>query len=358
MKKLATVDPALELLTIDPLVDPSWDEAVLEHDDATIFHSSAWAKVLAKTYGHRPTYFRCCRDGKTEALVPLMEVNSRFTGRRGVCLPFSDFCGPLLFPGADEPALDHHLAAIAVEREWKHLELRFDRSTDSSATLSEATFVAHQLELQGTREEIESGFASSVRRALRKALQSGVTTRVSNSWEAMEVFHRLHLNTRRRHGVPPQPLAFFQNIQREVLDAGHGFVVIAEDGARPVAAAVFLHFGSTGLYKFGASDQSAWQLRPNNLVMAEGIFALAERGVRTLHFGRTDPGQGGLRRFKRQWGAKEFPLSYRKFEPMSGQWLPIGKNQTKSAEWIHTVFRQLPGAVNRVLGRLLYPHLD
>ena len=66
------------------------------------------------------------------------------------------------------------------------------------------------------------------RRALRKAGHSGVTTRISTSWDAMLVFHRLHLATRRRHGVPPQPLAFFRNIQREILASGHGFIVIAE----------------------------------------------------------------------------------------------------------------------------------
>ena len=30
-------------------------------------------------------------------LIPLMEIRSSFTGRRGVCLPFSDSCEPLIF---------------------------------------------------------------------------------------------------------------------------------------------------------------------------------------------------------------------------------------------------------------------
>ena len=151
----------------------------------------------------------------------------------------------------------------------------------------DATFIAHRLELRGTREELRAGFSASARRALRKAAQNGVTVRVSDSWQAMELFYRLHLRTRQRHGVPPQPRSFFRNIQSEILAEGHGFVVIAEHGGRPVAAAVFLHFGTTGLYKFGASDQGSWHMRPNNPVMAEGIFTLAERGIRRLHFGRT-----------------------------------------------------------------------
>lgn len=349
---------SLALQLVDPLLDPGWDEAVLDHRDAGIFHSSAWARVLAGTYGHRPYYLRCRRAGRTEALVPLMEVRSRLTGCRGVCVPFADSCGPLLFPGADEAALDRSLAAMAVERGWKYLELRPDQCDDSTPVSPDPTFIAHQLDLRGTREELRAGFSASARRALRKAAQNGVTVRVSDSSEAMELFYRLHLRTRQRHGVPPQPRSFFRNIRSEIFAEGHGFVVIAEHGGCPVAAAVFLHFGTTGLYKFGASDEDSWHLRPNNPVMVEGIFTLAGRGIRRLHFGRTDPGQAGLRRFKRQWGATESPLCYRKFEPLSGQWLPIRSHSPRGAEWTHAVCRRLPGPGNRALGRLLYPHLD
>src|SRR4029077_12922920 len=98
--KGSTVPQAIEVKTLDPLSDPDWDHAVLSHPDCDFFHSAAWAKVLRKTYRHQPTYLHFSRQGKLVALVPMMEVRSFLTGCRGVCLPFSDFCEPLMFDTA------------------------------------------------------------------------------------------------------------------------------------------------------------------------------------------------------------------------------------------------------------------
>ena len=47
---------------------------------------NAAARVLARTYGHRPHYLACHQEGRLTALIPVMEVCSVFTGRRGVCV--------------------------------------------------------------------------------------------------------------------------------------------------------------------------------------------------------------------------------------------------------------------------------
>ena len=91
----------LDITLIDPLSGSGWDDLLSTHPDTTIFHTSAWARVLARTYGHQPFYLHFTRSGRSAALLPLMEVASRFTGSRGVCLPFSDFCAPLLFGDAE-----------------------------------------------------------------------------------------------------------------------------------------------------------------------------------------------------------------------------------------------------------------
>ena len=90
-------EESLEMRILDPIHNPGWDHVVALHRDAGCFHTSAWAKVLHQTYNHRPFYLRFSRGRRLAALVPLMEVRSPFTGRRGVCLPFSDVCEPLIF---------------------------------------------------------------------------------------------------------------------------------------------------------------------------------------------------------------------------------------------------------------------
>ncbi|MDQ2919055.1 MAG: hypothetical protein M3R10_04170, partial [Verrucomicrobiota bacterium] len=86
------ISSVLEHTVIDPRSDRSWDDSIAKHSEATIFHTSAWANVLCDTYRHTPLYFRFSADSQIKALLPLMEVASPFTGRRGVSLPFSDFC--------------------------------------------------------------------------------------------------------------------------------------------------------------------------------------------------------------------------------------------------------------------------
>src|SRR6266481_5067173 len=67
---------SLSASLMNPLVDREWDDAISAHPDATIFHSTAWARVLVDTYGHRPCYAKISLNGKLQALVPIMEVKS------------------------------------------------------------------------------------------------------------------------------------------------------------------------------------------------------------------------------------------------------------------------------------------
>ncbi len=92
-----TTSKSLQMRILDPVHDPGWDAVVALHRDAGCFHTSAWAKVLHQTYNHQPFYLQFSRGRRLAALIPLMEVRSLFTGRRGVCLPFSDACEPLIF---------------------------------------------------------------------------------------------------------------------------------------------------------------------------------------------------------------------------------------------------------------------
>src|SRR5207247_7210974 len=84
-----TTSKSLQMRILDPVHDPGWDHVVALHRDAGCFHTSAWAKVLHQTYNHQPFYLQFSRGRRLAALTPLMEVRSPFTGRRGVCLPFS-----------------------------------------------------------------------------------------------------------------------------------------------------------------------------------------------------------------------------------------------------------------------------
>jgi len=345
---------SLNGILLNPLLDGKWDDAVSMHRDATVFHSTAWARVLLDTYGHRPCYIQMSLNDSLFALIPMMEVQSALTNSRGICLPFSDYCAPLTFSSFRHELVAQKLQQIARERRWSYFELRSHSIVPNDVPASES-YYGHFLDLRIGPEALISNFSSSVQRAVRKAQRSGLSVSIQTGPEAMAQFYKLHVRTRRRHGAPPQPRSFFINVQRHLISAGFGFIVLVECQRVPIAAAMFLKLGRHAVYKFGASDERVQALRGNNLAMFEGIKYLAEEGAETLHFGRTDKENEGLRRFKLSWGATEEEIRYACFEMASGSW----KHSRESRSIFHKrIFRALPASLNRLAGAIIYPHLD
>ena len=343
-----------EVNVVDPASDPDWDGLVASHPGCSFFHSAAWAKVLCNTYGHKPISLLLSKNGEPVGLVPLLEVSSPFSGRRGVCLPFTDLCDPLFFGGCDSSIVLGPLCELARNRDWKHFEIRGGSASAPRATPS-MTFHGHTLDLRSGPEALFAGFAGSVRRAIRKAQLCDLDVQVSQSQEAILDFYRIHTRTRRRHGLPPQPISFFNNIYDLIIKPGSGFVVLASRGKRAVAGAVFFHKGNKAIYKFGASDERLQHLRPNNLVLWEAISVLARQGFERLHFGRTSLGNDGLRRFKLSWGTAEETINYFRFDTKSNECIVACDHVSG---FHNTVFARLPLALNRLMGAMIYPHLD
>jgi Acetyltransferase (GNAT) domain len=346
----------LAVQIVDPLADPSWDQEVKSNSMSSVFHTTAWAKVLIKTYRHRPFYLHFCRGTETVALVPMMEVASFFTGRRGVSLPFTDFCKPLLF---DHPPAGEEFFEIILElarsQKWRYIEVRGGRELFSPSANTGERYYDHTLDLTIGIEKLFAQLLSRCRNAIRRAEKSELTVHTDSTLEAVRAFYRLHIRTRRRQGLPPQPFEFFRNIHEEIIQRDLGFVLVVKSAQTIIAAAVFLHSGEEAVYKFAASDRRFQALRGNNLAVWEGIKFLARNGVKKLRFGRTPLGNEGLRQFKLSWGTVEETIEYFRFALQTQAW---EVNHRGGSGLFSQLFGRLPLAVNRFAGALIYPHID
>jgi hypothetical protein len=339
---------------VNPLEQPGWDALLAAHSDAWFFHGTAWAWVLRETYGHLPVYAARFDGGQMRSLLPLMEVSSPWTGRRGVSLPFTDFCYPLKSKGQDAGELYEMALAEGRARGWRYLECR-SSDEDWPGSSPSLVFYGHELDLGVGVEVLFKNLEGSVRRGIKKAGAAGLRIQIESSLESVKSYYALHCRTRRRHGLPPQPFQFFANVQKRLLQIGLGFVVTARWEERPVAAAVFLHQGRRAMYKFGASDSGFQHLRPNNLVMWEGIRQCAERGCERLHFGRTSLAHEGLRRFKLGFGAREEEIKCCKYDFRAGRFV---RDTDRTKGWFNRVFGCLPLPLLRLAGQLLYRHVS
>ena len=327
---------------------------VAANREACFFHSAAWAKVLHETYGHSPLYFGRVNGDRLSALLPVMEVNSPLTGRRGVSLPFTDECGFLTDGSHTVEDAFRDAADFGRERRWKYLECRGISGLPASAQPS-LSFYGHVLSVSEREDHIFKRFDSSVRRAIHKAEKEKVQVEVAQSLESMQAYYSLHCKTRRRHGVPPQSFTFFRSIFRHVLAAGMGFVVVARHEGRPIAAAVYFHFGERAIYKFGASDEAFRHLRGNNLVMWEAIKCCSRKRLARLYFGRISLANEGLRRFEQGFGTEEYRINYFRYDFRKESFVT---ERDRVYGWYNRVFRLMPLPVSRMVGNLMYRHLS
>lgn len=329
------------------LDDPAWHAFVSSDPGAVPYHHPAWAGLLAECYGYA-AFALTTRDGSGElaAGIPVIEVRRPLGPRRWISLPFTDAL-PVLGRGEREHTLlADGLRAAAARDGVEAFELR----TDLRGAHRRQAAVVHALELDEDPGAVSRRFGSSVRRNISRAAKLGVVVRRAERVEDVtSVFFGLHVRTRRRLGVPVQPQRYFELLWRRLAEIGLAYALIAEADGRPVAAAIFLDWNGVVTYKYGASDESAWPLRPNNLLFWTAIREACEAGRHTFDFGRTDLDNAGLRAFKSSWGAREAPLVY---STLGGKTVAAGGARPGSLA--AGFIRRSPMFVCRVTGALLY----
>jgi lipid II:glycine glycyltransferase (peptidoglycan interpeptide bridge formation enzyme) len=341
----------MSLKIINPIQYPDWDSFVMEFPWCSFFHTASWARVLHESYQYTPCYFAQYNNDEMVAALPLMEIKSPITGCRGVSLPFTDNCPPLTRNADNSEFLFQEAFQYGEKAKWKYVEFR-DSGNFSENKKIFSRFYTHTLDLTPGEQNLYNNLKSTTRRNIKKARKQEVRVHISQSADCLREFCRLNRITRKKHGVPPQPDKFFQKIHEHIFQNSQGFVALAMVNQKPIAGAVYFHFGKAAMYKYGASHPDFLSLRPNNLVMWEAIKWYTGHGFHTLNFGRNDLENHGLLRFKRGWTPKESQLKYIRYN-LNTQTFETSKNNSK-----HTwkMFKKLPIPLLKLIGRVLYKH--
>ncbi len=341
---------------INPLNYPWWDEILLSTEGYSFFHSSSWAEVLIDSYGFTPFYFSSIHDKRISLLIPLMEVDSFISGRRGISLPFSDFCEPIIDEGISFIDLFFEIVKFAKRRGWRYIEFRGGKDLFNSFNLLEIntpSFIIHKIDLKKGIDNLYKELRDSNKRNIKKASNLGVKVNFSRTWESMENFYSLNSITRKRHGLPSQPKPFFKNFYDKVIAKNRGIIALAFYNGHPVSAYIFCLFGNKAIYKYGASDLNFQNLRPNNLLMWESIKWLCENGFEELSLGRTEWENEGLRQFKKGWGAEEDFISYFNYDLKKEDFV-LQNHQI--LDWQKWILKRLPIPVLNLIGSIFYRH--
>lgn len=318
---------------------------------ATVFHTANWADVLARSYNYLPTYLSIFKSSELVAVLPMMDVDSILTGRRGVGLPFTDQCGLLSIKDEYHKLLIDAAVVHGEKVGWKYLELR-QQTHELQNHLNHSQYYLHLLQLQNHDKPLLKRFRSSTVRNIKKSEKEGIATRISNSYSDLCAFYKLNCNTRKDHSLPPQPFKFFKHLYDRLISKDLGFIAISEYEGQKIAACVYLHFNGQAVYKYGASDRRYQSMRANNHIMWRAIEWYADHGYDALSFGRTDEHHDGLRQFKRGWDTDETLLKYYRYQFKEQSY----EKSTESAK-DYSIFGKLPIPLLKVIGRALYRHV-
>ena len=338
---------------IDPIHYTGWNDLLLTNPASSFFHTSNWANVLHSSYGYSPNYFTSVCSKRLEALIPVMEVHSFLTGKRGVSLPFSDYCEPIFAENVSIESIMNEIIEYGHESGWDYVEFRDGEHIFHDVPVY-SVYRRHTIDLNRNDEIIYTSFRDSTKRNLRKAGAEGVTVTFHDTRDAIKEFYRLNCITRRLHGLPPQPFLFFENIHEHVISKNLGFVALASYKGNSVSGAVFFHHGGKSLYKYGASDKRYQHLRANNLVIWETIRRYCRNGYQSFCFGRTDPENKGLIQFKAGYGTKDETLHYYRYDLRKEIFI---KGNAKNHGRHQKIFYGMPLSMLKIIGSLMYKHM-
>ncbi len=328
-----------EVVHIDPSADPRWTAFVEEHPRAMVFHHPAWMAALQDTYGYEQCSLLCVDGQQVFGVLPLLGIASRLTGKRGVCLPFSDSGYPLFSRAAGLAVLLAACQDLKERRGWAYIELR-GMTLHPSAKPS-ARYKVHRLDLTPGPEALFKGFTrGGTQAAIKQCEKFGVRIERRTDPEAVAIFRRLNYQTRKKHGIPPQPDRFFDAIHKHLIARGMGFVSLATEQGRPIAASVFLTYRGTLYHKFNASDESLLRFRPNHGILWDAIQWGCANGQHTLDMGRSDLDGEGLLKYKRSWGTIESDLTYVRFTEQQTE-IRSGEGGIAGSFYSHEKYPQL-----------------
>jgi hypothetical protein len=359
---------------IDPIGDSRWADFVARHPQASVFHSPSWLDTLRRTYGYRPIALTSRPPGD-ELIdgIPFCEVKSWISGFRLVSLPFSDHCQPLLRNMPDLAAFREYLQEERGRSGWEYVELRLEghmyldsqgstmlaKNEGLASGLSDSAsgfakyeeYNLHRIDLRTDLEAIFNNFHKScVQRKIQRAEREGLEYEAGRSESHLTKFYRLLVLTRRRHGLPPQPLIWFRNL-RDFL--GESLTIhIGSKNEQPIAAILTLSHKRTLVYKYGCSDAVYHKLGAMPLLFWKTIQEGKLRGAEEFDLGRSSMDNPGLPAFKRHLGANCSKLTY----------LRLGCHGTttstnRRSRIATSVFTRMPGRLAQMAGRVLYRHM-
>jgi len=292
---------------INKVKEENWNEFLKKTENATVYHTPQWKKVLEESFGYKPYYLFVVDDSDNIlGFLPLMKVKSMLFGCRLSCLPLAHRCGYVGDSTFFEMVLDRAIKLYKEVLSKGTLEIRDTTGGHFNEVCNFSTCV---LELSSNTEKVWRKLdKSSVRWAIKKSMKLGVNVEVSNNLEDIKSFYELNCQNKKKKGVPCHPLKFFKNLLKYMPQ--YSRLYLAKINNEIIGGGIMLFFKDTVIYGYGAAKDSMLRYHPYHAFIWEAIKDACLGGYKYFDFGRVSHDNVGLINFKKRWGTKERKLYY------------------------------------------------
>ncbi len=351
----------MPLHVIEPWTDPRWDAYVASHPRATVYHTSAWIRIVCETGRYPSLCLLHERDGRTGGVLPLVAIDSRLTGRRISTLPFSDTCFALADDADTARELIGEARRIRSERGAGFYEMRGLPALRDGSDLAAEGFSAsghfwnYLIPLAPDPDAVRQTFSrKAVRQTITKGVRMGVTVRTGSGDRDLDTFYALYVRNRRRHGIPPQPRQLFSRILDRMTERPRASLYLAEHEGTAVAGLIMMHYNGVTYAKYEGVDETRRELVAIYPLFWQTIEDAIHAGDRWYDFGRTAADNPGLNEFKQRWGTRQVELPYY-FDP-PGEGVSVVKSDSLKYRLFTKVFRSMPAAWTVRVGERIFRH--
>ncbi len=351
----------MPVLVVEPWTDSRWDAYVASHPRATLYHTSAWIKLVCEIGRYPSLCLGHEVDGRLTGVLPLVAVDSQLTGRRISTLPFSDSCSALANDKESARTLLAEARAMRAKRGARFYELRApvalrdERDVEPEGFARNVHFANYLIPLAGDTEAVFKTFArTAVRQTITKGARLGVTVRETTEPRDLDAFYALYVKNRRRHGIPPQPKSLFATILKALTQAPCARLYLAEHESKAVAGLIVIRYNGVSYAKYEGVDETRRDLVALYPLFWKTIEDAIHAGDRLYDFGRTAGDNPGLNQFKERWGTTRVELPYYFDPPAEG--LSVVRSDSLKYRLFTAAFRNMPESWSIAIGRRIFRH--
>jgi len=340
-----SIDDSTPIVTYHEDDTAEWDSYVLCHPAATVYHLSAWRRVLERSFGHRCINLVARQGGVVVGILPLTLVNSRLFGCYLVSTGFADVGGICADDNSAAESLLEAAFKFGQNYSAEYLELRQVVPLPFKNLVTNKRKVIRTLKLPPSVDVLMSRFDKKLRNQIRKAQNSGLKV-VWGNRELIKPFYDVFSRNMRDLGTPVIKEGFFTHLVDELKDQVE-VVVLFKDNL-PVSGAVGLYNKQIFEVPWASSRRDFFSLSPNVLLYWAILQHCIERGSLYFNFGRSSI-NSGTDMFKKQWGTDPISMNYQSLLVSGEKLLELNPSNPKYNLAIK-LWQKLPLELTRLVG--------